>query len=99
VACSPQAWAAGALPHALWNLLGLRPDALRASLVVRRPCLPGWLQWVEIRGVRIGAAVADLRFERRNGIGDIEVKADVREGRLAVEVDSTAAATSPDDFA
>jgi hypothetical protein len=27
------------------------------------------------------------------------VKADVREGRLAVEVDSTAAATSPDDFA
>jgi len=24
VACSPQAWAAGAIPHALWNLLGLR---------------------------------------------------------------------------
>ena len=28
VACnSPQAWATGALPHALWNLLGLKPDA------------------------------------------------------------------------
>src|SRR5204862_86542 len=34
VACSPQAWAAGAIPHALWNLLGLRPAALEHRLDV-----------------------------------------------------------------
>src|SRR5262249_55794389 len=27
VACRPQAWASASLPYALWNLLGLSPDA------------------------------------------------------------------------
>jgi glycogen debranching enzyme len=84
VACSPQAWAAGALPHALWNLLGLHPDALESSLAVRRPCLPAWLQWVEVDGLRVGDARVDLRFERRDG--GVQVKAEVQEGRLSVDV-------------
>jgi glycogen debranching enzyme len=86
VACSPQAWAAGALPHALWNLLGLEPDALARRLVVRRPRLPEWLGRVALDGVRIGAAVADLRFTRREDGGGVAVDAIVREGALGVDV-------------
>jgi glycogen debranching enzyme len=84
VACSPQAWAAGALPHALWNLLGLRPDALAARLTVQRPRLPRGVDWLEMHGLAIGRARVDLRFERdaddhvrldaKVGAGDLEVQ-------------------------
>jgi glycogen debranching enzyme len=83
-ACSPQAWAAGALPHALWNLLGLRADALHGALHVVRPRLPAGLDWLELHGVPVGQAKVDLRFERRKEDGTAQVKADVREGKLTV---------------
>jgi glycogen debranching enzyme len=85
VACSPQAWAAGALPHALWTLLGLSPDALARRLTVRRPRLPDWLARVELGGVHVGEARVDLRFTRGDG-GAVDVDAAVREGELDVEV-------------
>jgi glycogen debranching enzyme len=90
VACSPQAWAAGAIPHALWNLLGLRPAALEHRLDVVRPRLPVWLEWLEISDLRVGDARADVRFERRRD-GRVHVTAEVRAGRLAV----TPTETSP----
>jgi hypothetical protein len=86
VACSPQAWAAGALPHALWNLLGLRPDALERRLVVHDPRLPRWLEWVELKDVRVGEALVTLRVERRGDAGEASVKASVRDGRLDVAI-------------
>ena len=75
VACSPQAWAAGAIPHALWNLLGLRAAALEHRLDIVRPRLPAWLDWLEIR---------DLRAD-----GRAEVAAEVRAGQLAVNPTET----------
>jgi glycogen debranching enzyme len=69
VACSPQAWASGALPHALWSLLGLSPEALDGRLRIERPRLPRWLEWVELRGLRVGDAALTIKFERR---GDTE---------------------------
>jgi glycogen debranching enzyme len=86
VACSPQAWAAGALPHALWNLLGLAADAPAGRLTVREPCLPGWLTRVELDGLRVGQATVDLRFCQRDDGEAVDVDAKVREGALAVEV-------------
>ena len=84
VACSPQAWASGALPHALWNLLGLRADALRGRLTVQRPRLPQALAWLEVHGLAVGAARVDLRFER--GADEaVRVDAKVGEGDLEVE--------------
>jgi glycogen debranching enzyme len=85
VACSPQAWAAGALPHVLWTLLGLRADALAGRLRVVRPVLPEWLDWVELVGVPIGPARVDLRFDRRRADGRVQVDARVRQGDLTVE--------------
>jgi glycogen debranching enzyme len=85
VACSPQAWAAGAIPHALWNLLGLRADARSGRLRIVRPCLPGWLDWLELHDLQVGSAKVRLRFEQSSPDGDVQVDATVVEGSLAIE--------------
>jgi glycogen debranching enzyme len=72
VACSPQAWAAGSLPYLLTSVLGIVPDAFARTLHVIRPRLPEWLDWVEIKGLTVGASHVDLRFER---FGDISLAA------------------------
>jgi glycogen debranching enzyme len=64
VACRPQAWAAGALPHMLATSLGLIPDAINRRLEVCRPMLPDWLREVTLRGLRVGDASIDLRYRR-----------------------------------
>jgi glycogen debranching enzyme len=80
VACRPQAWAAGSIPHLLATGLGLEPDALRGRLRVVRPLLPGWVGRLSLEGMRVGGAVVDLRFERA---GRQVVLADARiEGNL-----------------
>ncbi|MBV9230900.1 MAG: amylo-alpha-1,6-glucosidase, partial [Chloroflexi bacterium] len=64
VACSPQAWAAGA-PFLLVNaLLGFQPDAERRCLTLHQPTLPDWLQTMEIRGLRIGEQQLHLNLVR-----------------------------------
>lgn len=62
VACSPQAWAAGAPFLLLGALLGLRPDAQHKRLTVAYPQLPDWLTQIEIQGVYVGNQQAHLRF-------------------------------------
>lgn len=64
VACSPQAWAAGAIPSLLQSVLGIVPDALGRTLHIRRPSLPTWLGSVVLRGLKVGDATLDLRYER-----------------------------------
>ncbi|HLZ60802.1 MAG TPA: glycogen debranching N-terminal domain-containing protein [Ktedonosporobacter sp.] len=64
VACSPQAWAAGA-PFLLVNaLLGLEVDAEAQRLILRQPTLPDWLHRLEINDMYIGKQRVHLRFER-----------------------------------
>ena len=67
VACSPQAWAAASIPYMLHAMLGLAPDACAGHLNIIRPTLPDWLDWVIIRGVRVGKGHVDLRYERSGG--------------------------------
>ena len=86
VACSPQAWAAGSLLHALSNLLGLRADALAGTLHVIRPRLPMGLTEVTLEGVALGEARVDLRFQRREAGGAADVDARVRAGEIEVRV-------------
>jgi glycogen debranching enzyme/CRP-like cAMP-binding protein len=64
VACSPQAWAAAALPFMLTQTLGLRPRDGGAALDVVRPMLPAGVNRLQLRGLRVGAARLDLTFER-----------------------------------
>jgi glycogen debranching enzyme len=89
VACHPQAWAAGATALLLESLLGLVPDAFAHRLRIVRPLLPRAAEWIELHHVAVGAAHADLRFERR---GD-EVLARVLrvQGDLEVTVETSRA--------
>jgi glycogen debranching enzyme len=88
VACHPQAWAAGSVPYLLTALLGLEPDGFAKRLRVVRPVLPDGADELELRGLRVGAARADLRFERGGG-----PRATVRvlkvEGPLDIVVDES----------
>lgn len=64
VACSPQAWSAGALPYMLQTVLGLEPRALEGELHIVSPSLPDGLQQVTVRGLRVGSGSIDLRYQR-----------------------------------
>ncbi len=85
VACSPQAWAAGALPLLLRTALGLEPDAPQQALQIHRPNLPAFLTWVEIHGLRVGQAQVDLRYQREDGMTLVAVEQ--RHGDLSVAID------------
>jgi glycogen debranching enzyme len=64
VACSPQAWAAGTLPHLLISVLGLSADATQGVLEVNRPHLPEWLGEVTLSGLCVGETKLSLTFRR-----------------------------------
>jgi glycogen debranching enzyme len=65
-ACTPQAWASGAVFLTLQGCLGIDIDAAAKTISVRRPHLPNWLDRVTIRRLSIGEASASLEF-MRNG--------------------------------
>jgi hypothetical protein len=50
------AWAAGVVFHLVRRMLGFQADAAAKRLTLNKPRLPPWLDWIEIRGLR----VADL---------------------------------------
>jgi glycogen debranching enzyme len=84
VACSPQAWAAAAMPYALVSLLGLEPNALECRLRIVGPRLPARIDRLSLTGVRVGQAVLDLTFLRSSD-DNVGVSWLVRQGPLVVE--------------
>src|SRR5918999_650433 len=58
-----QAWNQSAFPLLLHTILGLQPVAMLDMLVVD-PVLPPWLPEVIVRDLRLGGAVATIRFWR-----------------------------------
>ena len=64
VACSPQAWAAGASFLVLQACLGLSVSARESRVYLRHTALPEALQYVRIRDLRIGDASVDIEFHR-----------------------------------
>jgi glycogen debranching enzyme len=73
VACSPQAWAAGATFLFLQAMLGLSPHGDRRELELVRPHLPDWLRRVTISNLRLGDSSVDLLFHRWRGTTSAEV--------------------------
>lgn len=73
VACSPQAWAAGAALMLIRTMLGLQADAANRRLTLDRPILPAGLTKVVIRGLRVGDASCDLLLHRWRGLTSAEV--------------------------
>ncbi|GAC1409952.1 MAG: glycogen debranching N-terminal domain-containing protein [Actinomycetota bacterium] len=64
VACSPQAWAAGAPFLMLQAMLGLSARAHENLLTINSPVLPAWLNVVELKNLRIGSSTISLTFKR-----------------------------------
>jgi glycogen debranching enzyme len=73
VACSPQAWAAGAALMLIRTMLGLQADAPNKRLTLDRPILPAGLTKVVVRGIRVGEASCDLLLHRWRGLTSAEV--------------------------
>lgn len=73
VACSPQAWAAGAPFLFLSTMLGLRAHADRRELELAHPHLPDWIGKVTVSNLRVGDASVDLLFHRWRGTTSAEV--------------------------
>ena len=73
VACSPQAWAAGAVLMLIRTMLGLQADAPNRRLTLDRPNLPAGVTKVVIRGLRVGDASCDLLLHRWRGLTSAEV--------------------------
>ena len=81
VACSPQAWAAGAPLLMLQAVLGVSARAHENMLTVNKPHLPPWLNFVELRNLRVGASTISLVFRREGeitGFSLLDRKGDVR---------------------
>ncbi len=64
VACSPQAWATGAIFQFLQIMVNLVPDAPSNQLRVIDPALPPSVGRLSLHNLRIGETVLDLDFER-----------------------------------
>ena len=84
VACSPQAWAAGASFLFLESMLGLRAHAATRELELSHPHLPEWLNKVTLTNLRVGDATVDLLFHRWRGTTSAEVLR--KSGDLAVTI-------------
>jgi len=73
VACSPQAWSAGATFLFLQTMLGLVAHAERGELELWHPHLPDWVGRVTLRNLRLGGGSVDLLFHRWRGTTSAEV--------------------------
>jgi glycogen debranching enzyme len=73
VACSPQAWAAGAALMVIRTMMGLHADASNHRLTLERPLLPAGLTKLVVRGVRVGDSSCDLLLHRWRGLTSAEV--------------------------
>ncbi|HXG49987.1 MAG TPA: amylo-alpha-1,6-glucosidase [candidate division Zixibacteria bacterium] len=75
VACSPQAWAAGAVFMLLQAVLGLRINAAASRVTFVRPMLPEFLDEIWIRNLKIGSkGSVDLIIHRRARYATIGVE-------------------------
>ena len=86
VACSPQAWSAGCVFQLIESMLGLQPDAARGELVLAAPSLPDWLPHLELRNLRVGEAVVDLRFMRHEQSTGVDVLRRTGDLRVVVQI-------------
>lgn len=80
-ACTPQAWASGAVFLLLQACLGVDVDAQAGVVLVKAPYLPHWLEGVTVKDLSVGRSRATLHFRRGEEgveVGISEVEGDLR---------------------
>lgn len=73
VACSPQAWSAGAVFMLLQACLGISIEAKPYKLIFHHPHLPEGIPQLWIRDLRVGDSRVDLFLERQAGTVKFEI--------------------------
>jgi glycogen debranching enzyme len=73
VACSPQAWSAGAVFMLLQACLGLSIDGSKKRLIFDRPYLPEGIPQLWIKNLRVDRGRTDLFLDRHAGTVRVEV--------------------------
>jgi glycogen debranching enzyme len=84
VACSPQAWAAGAVFMVLQGCLGISIDAQKRRVVFDRPYLPQGIPQLTINDLRIEDCRIGVFLERDSG--PVRVQVNEKHGEVAVVV-------------
>jgi len=89
VACSPQAWAAGAVFMVLGSCLGISIDGLRKQIVFENPQLPENVNQLWLKGLDVVGSRVDLFLERHNE--GVRVHVLENQGNIAVNTQQTRA--------
>ena len=84
VACSPQAWASGAVFQLLQACLGMRFSAKKPQIQFRNPQLPNFIDRLQITNLCFGDGVIDLAFRRHPN--DVGINVLRKEGDIDVAV-------------
>ena len=84
VACSPQAWSAGAVFMLLQATLGLSIDGPARRITINNGFLPEFLPQVRLEGLRIGHGSVDLVLERQPR--DIGVRVERNDAKAEIVV-------------
>jgi glycogen debranching enzyme len=82
VACSPQAWAAGAVFLCLQACLGLEVRYPNPTVTFSNPMLPSFLDAIQIHDLKVGNAAVDLVLTRH--AGDVGISVRQRSGHVSV---------------
>jgi len=82
VACSPQAWAAGAALMLVQSCLGLWINAPARRVVLSRPCLPSQITQLEIHDLQVNNSCVDLLI--RSDAESVSVSVQKQAGQLEV---------------
>ena len=72
VACSPQAWAAGAAFMLLQACLGISVQGATKQVVLEQPYLPQGIPQLSIKGLQVDNSSVDLYLQRRDGGVEVE---------------------------
>jgi len=84
VACSPQAWASGAVFYILQACLGISFSPDKPQIRFKYPQLPDYIQRLQISNMRFGDKVIDLSFRRHPN--DVGINVLRKEGDIDVAV-------------
>jgi len=67
VACAPHAWASAGVFALVEASLGLQFDHAAGEIRLHCPALPGFLEYVKLRGLRLNGAGVDILLHRISG--------------------------------
>jgi glycogen debranching enzyme len=84
VACAPQAWASAAVFALVQASLGLKFDQQAGEIRFEHPMLPGFLDYLHVRQLRLGDAVADVMLHRYGG--EVAPTVTRREGQVRIVI-------------